>query len=366
MVFAGLMGIIDPPREGVKDAIRICKEMGVRVVMITGDAKETAVAIAENLGILRAEGRVLSGIELEKLDDEEFSRIVNDIDVYCRVEPKHKMRIINALKKHRHVVAMTGDGVNDAPALKSSDIGIAMGRSGADVAKESADMILVDDNFTTIEGAIEEGKSIYNNIKNFLRFQLSTNVAALATIFTSTIAGLPLPLNPIQILWINILMDGPPAQSLSVEPLDKEVTKKPPRDPDESILSKKMVYSILFAALIMYVGTLALFKWQLSLGVNEHKARTMAFTLFVMFQMFNAFNCRSEEKSLFEIGIFSNKYVILAVAGSIIMQVGAVYLPILQNFFGTVVLNEKDWAVIILISSTVFLADEIRKRVIRG
>lgn len=362
LVFVGLMGLMDPPREGVKEAIETCKKTGVKIVMITGDAKETAISIAKDLNIYKKGDIALSGPELDKLSDEEFEGVVDKISLYCRVSPEHKMRIVQALKARGHVVAMTGDGVNDAPALKTSDIGIAMGKTGADVTKEAADLILVDDNFVTIVNAIEEGKSIYNNIKHFLRFQLSTNVAALATIATSTLMGLPLPLNPIQILWVNIIMDGPPAQSLSMEPTDPEVMGRPPRDPNESILSRKLIFDVAFISFLMFIGTLALFKWELSIGTTEIKARTMAFTAFVMFQMFNAFNCRSEDKSLFSLGLLTNKYVITAVLGAVIVQATVVHTTLLQGIFKTVALTAFDWGLIILIASTAFLADEIRKR----
>ncbi len=364
LVFVGMMGIMDPPRRGVKKAIEKTMRTGVKIVMITGDAKETAIAIAKDLNIFKEGDLAVSGQELDTMSDEDFRTIVEKTSVYSRVLPEHKMRIVQTLKSNGHVVAMTGDGVNDAPALKSSDIGIAMGKTGADVTKEAADLILVDDNFVTIINAIEEGKSIYNNIKHFLRFQLTTNVAALATIGTSTLMGLPLPLNTLQILWVNIIMDGPPAQSLSMEPTDPEVMKRPPRDPNENIVSKKMVIRITFISLIMFVGTLGLFIWVLSQGAEVIKARTMAFTVFVMFQMFNAFNCRSEDKSFFSLGVFSNKYVIMAVVGSVLVQVAVVHVAILQNAFHTVGLSLSEWLLVTGIGSTAFLADEIRKRIV--
>ncbi len=364
LVFVGMMGIMDPPRRGVKNAIEKTMRTGVKIVMITGDAKETAIAIAKDLNIFKEGDLAVSGQELDTMSDEDFGTIVEKTSVYSRMLPEHKMRIVQALKSNGHVVAMTGDGVNDAPALKSSDIGIAMGKTGADVTKEAADLILVDDDFVTIINAIEEGKSIYNNIKHFLRFQLTTNVAALATIGTSTLMGLPLPLNTLQILWVNIIMDGPPAQSLSMEPTDPEVMRRPPRDPNENIVSKKMVIHITLISLIMFVGTLGLFIWVLSQGAEVIKARTMAFTVFVMFQMFNAFNCRSEDKSFFSLGVFSNKYVIMAVVGSVLVQVAVVHVAILQNAFHTVGLSLSEWLLVTGIGSTAFLADEIRKRIV--
>jgi len=364
LVFVGMMGIMDPPRLGVKKAIEKTMRTGVKIVMITGDSKETAIAIAKDLNIFKEGDLAVSGQELDMMSDADFVTMVEKTSVYSRVLPEHKMRIVQTLKSTGHVVAMTGDGVNDAPALKSSDIGIAMGKTGADVTKEAADLILVDDNFVTIINAIEEGKSIYNNIKHFLRFQLTTNVAALVTIGTSTLMGLPLPLNTLQILWVNIIMDGPPAQSLSMEPTDPEVMKRPPRDPNENIVSKKMAIRITLVSCIMFVGTLGLFMWVLSQGAAVIKARTMAFTVFVMFQMFNAFNCRSEDKSFFHLGVFSNKYVIMAVIGSVLFQVAVIHVAILQNVFHTVSLSLYEWLLVTGIGSTAFLADEIRKRVV--
>jgi Ca2+-transporting ATPase len=367
LTFAGLVGIMDPPRRGVKGAIKKAKQSGVKVVMITGDSKETAIAVAKSLDFFEEGSIALSGAEVDELSDNELADEVDTVGVFYRVSPEHKMKIVNAFQKKGHIVAMTGDGVNDAPALKIADIGVAMGRTGTDVAKEASEMILVDDNFTTIVAAIEEGKSIYNNIKNFLRFELTTSISALTIIASSTLLRLPLPLNPIQILWINIIMDGPPAQSLGVEPLDKDVMKKPPRDPTEQVVTKKMVINVVSGAFVMFLGTMALFFWELKKGVSgvdlERRAMTMAFTVFVMFQMFNALNCRSEEKSIFSLGVFSNKYVLLAIGGSILMQLGVIYIPVLQYIFDTIALSARDLLLVTVIASSVFIFDEIRKLV---
>jgi Ca2+-transporting ATPase len=366
LIFVGLAGIMDPPRDGVKEAIEEVRASNVKVIMITGDSRETATAITKELGFYEKSKIAISGEELEKIGEQELLEKVDNVNIFYRASPLHKMKIVKVLKKRGHVVAMTGDGVNDAPALKIADIGIAMGAAGTDVAKEASEMVLVDDNFATIVAAIEEGKSIYNNIKNFLRFELTTSVSALLIIAFSTILGFPLPLNPIQILWINIIMDGPPAQSLGVEPLDRDVMKRPPRDPEEPVINWNMVSKISFGAFIMIVGTLGIFFFELKKGNSlEHldRAMTMAFTVFVMFQLFNALNCRSMEKSIFSLGLFSNKYLLFAIFASFIMQLAVIYTPFLQFIFGTVALGLSDLALATVVAGTVFVSDEFRKRV---
>ncbi len=360
LTFLGFVGMIDPPREGVKHAIELCKEAGITVTMITGDQRSTAVAIAKELGILD-EGRVLTGPELNELGEEGLDEIIEDCRVFARTTPPHKVRILEALKKKGHLVAMTGDGVNDAPALKLADIGVSMGVTGTDVAREASDMILTDDNFASIVNAVEEGRGIYDNIKKFLRFQLSTNVGAIATVFIGTLAGLPLPLTAIQLLWINIIMDGPPALSLGLERADERIMKRPPRDPNEKVLSREISESIGLLGILMCIGTLSIFAYELGRGTEPQRAQTMAFTTFVMFQMFNVFNCRSEGLSIFELGPFTNKAMFLAVAAASIIQVAVIHLPILQPIFQTVALSLYEWVTVIALGSTILVAGEVRK-----
>uniref|UniRef100_A0A7S4M3N9 Calcium-transporting ATPase n=1 Tax=Vannella robusta TaxID=1487602 RepID=A0A7S4M3N9_9EUKA len=359
LVFLGLLGMIDPPKEGVRKAIRIATDSGVKVVMITGDSKETAIAVAKKISVADDQSLAFSSEELVGSNEQQLASIVDHVSVFYRVSPEHKMNIVKAFQDRGHVVAMTGDGVNDAPALKIADIGIAMGL-GTDAAKEASEMILVDDNLSTIIAAIEEGKSIYNNIKNFLRFQLTTSIATLSMIAASTIFGFPSPLNPIQILWINIIMDGPPAQSLGVEPFDQAVLSQPPRKAKDPIFTAEMILSICITATVMVFGTLATFYYHLDED-NLARASTIAFTTFVMFQLFNAMNCRSETRSAFKLGLTSNKFFILAILGCLIMQLAAIYFPWFQLLFETESIGFSDLYYSTLIGSSVFFMDEIRK-----
>lgn len=356
LTFVGLVGMMDPPREEAKQAIATAKKARIKVVMITGDHKDTAVAIAKEIGIAEGEEVLaLNGSDLDKMDDHEFLDKVNDISVYARVFPEQKVRIVEALKKTGNVASMTGDGVNDAPALKKAAIGVAMG-SGTDVAKESADMLLQDDNFATIIKAVREGRTIFDNIRRFVRFQLSTNIGAILTITSSSILGLPVPFNPIQVLWINIIMDGPPAQSLGVEPPEKDVMKRPPLK--EEIIPRKNLIKITIAGVVMTVGTLALYYYLINNNTDIIKAMTMAFTLFVMYQIFNVFNCRSDHG-------FSNKFLYVAVGASVLLQLGVIYLPFLQGVFRTTSLGILEWIVILLIASTIFISDWLVERLIK-
>ncbi len=366
LVFLGLVGMIDPPRSETKEAIERCKKAGVRVEMITGDQKPTAVAIGKEIGIIHDESNVLTGPELDEMTEEDLAGKVEYIGGYSMAVPAHKMSVISALKKKGHVVAMTGDGVNDAPALTRADIGISMGITGTDVAKEASDMVLTDDNFGTIVGAIDGGRKIYNNIRRFIRYQLSTNVGAILIIMIASLFYGELPLLPAQILWINILMDGPPALALAMEPTTWDVMDRPPIDPKKGILTKKIVTSVLLLGIFMCIGTLYIFFGAKHLfgDVGIKKAQTMAFTIFVMFQLFNVFNCRSDEKSIFSIGLFKNKYILWAVALCLGLQLGVVYIPFMQNLFHTVALSWKEWIPIVLISSLIIAVDEIYVKMI--
>ncbi|WP_370004449.1 calcium-transporting P-type ATPase, PMR1-type [Methanothermobacter sp. KEPCO 2] len=350
LVFAGLVGMMDPPRKEAADAIETCRKAGIKVVMITGDHRDTAVAIARELGLMD-DGLALTGRELDDLSDDEFEEMAEDVRVYARVFPEQKVRIVEALQRRGHVVAMTGDGVNDAPALKKAAIGVAMG-SGTDVARESSDMVLQDDNFATIVKAVREGRTIFDNIRRFVKFQLSTNVGAILTIVSASLINLPVPFNPIQILWINIIMDGPPAQSLGVEPPESDIMlRKPER---EDIMPRRNLLRIVIAGAVMAAGTLGLYMYMLSSGNGVERAMTVAFTVFVMFQIFNVFNCKSRTG-------FSNRTLLVAVAASLLLQILVVYLAPLEGVFRTVPLTVTDWILIIAVASLILIAEAIMR-----
>lgn len=354
MVFVGLQAMIDPPRKSSIEAVKKCHEAGIKVVMITGDHKITAIAIAKEIGI---EGDALSGEELDEIKD--LSEIVDKISIFARVNPEHKMKIIEALNKKGEVVAMTGDGVNDAPALKASHIGICVG-SGTDVAKEASEMILTNDDFASIVSAIEEGRGIYDNIKKFVKFLISSNLGEIFTIFVGIILGFPLPVIAIQLLWINLMTDGLPALALGVEPIDHDIMQRKPRSIKESIIDKRTTYWTLSIAVIMMVGTLIIFRGFEGL----RHAQTVAFTTLMMFQMFNVLNCKSNIHSVFKI-FFNNKWLILAVALSIILQMIVLYVPFMNTLFKTYPLPIFEWMMILLVSSSVLWFDEIFKIVKR-
>ena len=354
LIFVGLVGMMDPPRLEAKDAVATCKNAGINVVMITGDHKDTAAAIASEIGILNG-GTVLTGSDLDRLSDEDFQKVVEDVNVYARVFPEQKVRIVEVLKSEGHVVSMTGDGVNDAPALKRAEIGVSMG-TGTDVAKESSDMILQDDNFATIVKAVKEGRTIFDNIRRFVKFQLSTNIGAILTITAASISNMPIPFNPIQILWINMIMDGPPAQSLGVEPADPDVMERPPSR--EQIISRRNLLKIIITGVVMSVGTLALYYFELASGVSTIKATTMAFTVFVMFQIFNVFNCKSRNS-------FSNKVLMVAVAASFLLQVCVIYVPFLQGIFRTTAISAGDWVLVAAVAAIIFVSEFVSNRLIK-
>jgi len=368
LVFVGLMGMIDPPRQEVRDSIAKCKEAGIRVVMITGDHKATAVAIGNELGL--PDGKVLTGEELDTIKD--ISRTIEEVTVYARVSPQHKMRIVNALKDKKYVVAMTGDGVNDAPALKRADIGVAMGISGTDVAKEASDMILTDDNFASIVNAVEEGRGIYDNIRKFVKYLLSSNFGEILVIFVAILIGyhypdnpakVLLPLVPIQLLWMNLLTDGLPALALGVEPTDPDVMAQKPRKSSDKIISGRYGVNMAFLGIVMALGTLFVFHHSLATGDVVY-ASTMAFTTLVIFQLFNVLNCKSQEKSIFLTGIFNNKWLLIAIASSLGLQFLVLYTP-LSAFMNTTAISLMDWLTICLVGSTVIIFEEVRKFVRR-
>lgn len=346
LIFVGLVGMIDPPRKEAINAVRKCKLAGIKPVMITGDHKVTATAIARELNIASEDDIVITGAELETMSDSKLQSMVNDISVYARVSPKHKLKIVRALKKEGHIVAMTGDGVNDAPAVKEADIGVAMGITGTDVTKEASSMVLLDDNFATIVAAIEEGRVIYDNIRKFIRYMLSCNIGEVLTMFLGTLLGLPLPLLPIQILWVNLVTDGLPAIALSVDPAEKDIMMRPPRGAKENIFSHGLINLILFRGALVGLCTLAVFISVLHFTQDVALARTGAFVTLVLTQLIHVFECKSERKNIFEIPLLNNIPLVLAVLCSLIMIIGVVYIPVLQGVFKTVPLSYNEWVLI--------------------
>jgi Ca2+-transporting ATPase len=361
----GLVGMMDPPREEVKDAVNLCKTAGIRPVMITGDHPITARAIAQRVGFMEPgdDDKVITGKELERLSLEEFEEKVENIRVYARVAPEQKLKIVKALQDKGQFVAMTGDGVNDAPALKRADIGVAMGITGTDVSKESAHMILLDDNFATIVRAVQEGRKIYDNIRKFIRYLLTTNSGEIWTLFLAPILGLPVPLLPIHILWINLVTDGLPALALSVEPAEGDVMKRPPRHPKESIFAHGLGIQAIWVGLLMGAVTLAIQWWSIATG-NTHW-QTMVFTVLCLTQLGSVLAIRSEYQSLFKVGLFSNKPLFGAVILTFLLQMATIYVPALNRVFKTQPLTAGELLIAVAASSIVFFAVEIEKMVKR-
>jgi P-type Ca2+ transporter type 2C len=367
LVFVGLLGMIDPARHEVKDAVRVCKAAGIKPVMITGDYKNTAVAIARELGILSdGSSRVLTGAELDKMSDDEFAKRVEGVDVYARVSPAHKVKIVEMLKERGHVVAMTGDGVNDAPALKRANIGVAMGITGTDVAKETASMVLTDDNFASIVSAVEEGRVIYSNIRKFVFFLLSCNVGEILIVFTAMLVGLPVPLQPVQLLWLNLLTDGLPALALGMEKGDPDIMDRQPRPTNEAIINREMQIGIVVQSIAMAGATLAALLISLARDPNNiAMAQTMAFTTLVGSELVRAYAARSERFSVFSQGVFSNKYMVGATVLSTLLLLGPLYLPGLQGLFEVVSPAASDWLIALPLIFVPFTVAEITKQVLR-
>jgi Ca2+-transporting ATPase len=381
LVFAGLIGMIDPPRAEAKDAVARAQRAGIRVLMITGDHPRTAAVIAQELGIAR-DGRAITGAGLEKLPEEARARTAAEVSVYARVNPEHKLRIIDALRRAGAVVAMTGDGVNDAPALKKADIGIAMGITGTDVSKEAADMVLADDNFASIVAAVEEGRAIFANIRKFLRYLLSSNIGEVLTMFFGVLladriglhveghGGVMLPLLATQILWINMVTDGPPALALGVDPAGEDLMRHPPRPAAEAVVTPRMWRGILFVGVIMAAGTLFVLDASLPGGFvggsgDLRYAQTMTFNTLMLFQIFNVVNARSDERSAF-VHLFTNRWLWRAIGLSLALQVAVVYVPFLQQAFGTVGLSGADWVRCTAVASSVLWLREANKLVTRA
>jgi Ca2+-transporting ATPase len=376
LVFAGLIGMIDPPRAEARDAVARAKAAGIRPMMITGDHPVTAAVIAAELGIA-TNGRAVTGAELEKMPDEMLGRTVREVSVYARVNPDHKLRIVKALQREGAIVAMTGDGVNDAPALKTADIGVAMGITGTDVSKEAADIVLADDNFASIVAAVEEGRAIFSNIRKFLRYLLSSNIGEVMTMFFGVLladvigltaaggGGVALPLLATQVLWINLVTDGAPALALGVDPADAGVMTRPPRPRSEGVITRGMWSGIFYVGAIMAAGTLLVLDASLPGGLiegagNMRYAQTMAFTTLVFFSLFTVFNARSDERSAF-LGPFSNKWLWGAVLLSLLLQAAVIYIPFLQQAFSTVSLSAGDWLRSAAVGSSVLWLRELSK-----
>ncbi len=388
LILLGLVGMIDPPRTEAKVAVATAKRAHIRSVMITGDHPATAEAIARELEIFEPGARLVTGTELRTMGDAELDAIVDQVRVFARVDPEHKLRIVGALQRKGHIVAMTGDGINDAPALKTANIGIAMGITGTDVSKEAADMVLTDDNFASIVRAIEEGRGIYDNIRKYLIYLLSSNAGELLTMFAGVMfagllglvsaePGLFLPLLAAQLLWINLITDGPPALALGIDPKDPDVMERPPRSRGRGVLTAEDWWRLAAIGFVMMLGTIAVLDAYYPGGLftlfakgtqpnvaDEVHARTLAFTTLMMFQLFNVYNCRSNWRSAFS-GFFENKWLLAAVALSLFAHVLVIYVPFLQTAFHTVSLSLLDWTIATGVASTLLIGMEIFKFVLR-
>ncbi len=363
LVFIGLVGLIDPPRAEAKESVRLCKSAGITPVMITGDHAATALAIARQLGIAGENDRAITGAQLAAMSDEQFKEQVAHLRVYARVDPAQKIRIVEALQALGQFVAMTGDGVNDAPALKRADIGVAMGKGGTDVAREASSLVLLDDNFATIVGAVREGRRIFDNIRKFIRFAMTGNSAEIWVIFLAPFLGLPIPLLPIHILWINLLTDGLPGLALAVEPAEKGIMERPPRPPQESIFAHGMWQHIIWVGLS--IAALSLFVQAWALHTGSAHWQTMVFTVLTLSQMMHVLAIRSEKQSLFSLGLFSNLPLLGAVALTFALQMTTIYVPFLNPIFNTAPLTMPELAFCLLLSAIVFVVVEIEKLLVR-
>jgi magnesium-transporting ATPase (P-type) len=364
LVLLGLQGMWDPPREGVKEAVAGCEDAGIRVVMITGDHAATARAIAGELGIDQ-NGDVLSGPDLEKLDDDELVDRVGEVSVYARVSPEHKLRVVRAFRHVDEVVAVTGDGVNDAPALKAADIGVAMGESGTDVAREAADMVLADDNFVSIHNAVEEGRITFDNVRKVTFFLISTGAAAIIAILTTQVLGWPLPMLPAQLLWLNLVTNGLQDVALAFEPGEPGVLKRPPRPRDEGVISRLLWERTAVAGLVMAAGTLALFYWEWQQTGSVEQARTVALTTMVLFQNFHVGNARSEHRSVFRVSPFSNPFLFVAVLAALSIHIGALHFGPTQFILRVEPLEAAAWIRMAAVAVSIVVAMEIHKLIRR-
>lgn len=360
LTFVGLWGMMDPPRESSARAVAAARRAGIRPIMLTGDHASTALAIARAVGMTESD-KALTGAEAEEMDPDALADAALEVGVFARVSPSHKLKILSALKDRGHIVAMTGDGVNDAPALKGADIGVAMGVTGTEVAKEAADMVLTDDNFATIVQAVQEGRSIYNNLRRVVYFLLATNLGEILTLLGALIVGLPLPLTAIMILWVNLVTDGACTVPLGVEPQHGDVLGVPPRDPKASLLDKVALRRMAILTPLMAIGTLLLFWLELEYGGTEQHAITIAFATMSAFQWFQALNARSRHDSIFKVGLLSNRWLLVGLGAAIVLQILAVQTPIGHAIFKTVPLTWFDWLLVVAVSGSILVADEILK-----
>ncbi|HUE89865.1 MAG TPA: HAD-IC family P-type ATPase [Vicinamibacterales bacterium] len=365
LIFLGLQGMLDPPRAGVREAIAGCQNAGIRVVMITGDHAETAMSIGSQLGIATAGAPPLTGAELERLDDEQLRARVPDVAIFARVAPEHKLRVVQALRANGEVVAVTGDGVNDAPALKSAEIGIAMGRSGTDVAREASDMVLADDNFVSIYAAVEEGRVTFDNLRKVTFFLVSTGAAEVMMILTALTLGWPLPLVAAQILWLNLVTNGLQDVALAFEPGEPGVLDRPPRPRSEGVMSRLLWERTVVAGFVMAAGTLALFQWELAEGASLVRAQTVALTTMVVFQMFHVGNCRSDHRSVFSLSPISNPFLFVATTAALLIHLGALHFRPTQIMLRVEPLEIDAWLRIVAVALTIIVAIELHKLVRR-
>ena len=363
MIFVGLTGMIDPPRPEARDAIALCKKAGVNAIMITGDYKETAFAIAKDLGMADTEDQAIMGEKIDGMSDEELQEVVKNTKVFARVSPEHKVRIVSALRANGDIAAMTGDGVNDALAIKKADIGVSMGITGTDVAKNTADMILTDDNFASIVAAVEEGRIIFSNIKKFVYFLLSCNIGEILLVFTSILMNLPVPLLPIQLLWLNLVTDSFPALALGVEKGEPDIMNQPPRNPDEAILDRRMLVGVTFQAIAVAAASLSAYLLALRMyGLeNIEEARTITFATLIVAELLRAYSSRSQKFTLAKIGVFSNKSMVYATLGAFLLLLAVIYIPFMNGIFYTFPLSFVDWEIVLSFAFIPLVVGELTK-----
>jgi len=358
-----LVALLDPPRKEARAAVQECFSAGIVPVMITGDHPGTALSIASRVNIVADNANVITGIELEQMPLEDFERQVEQVRVYARVNPQQKTKIVQALQDNGQFVAMTGDGVNDAPALKAANIGIAMGKKGTEVAREASDMVLLDDNFATIVAAVREGRRVFDNIRKFIKYTMTSNSGEIWTLFLAPILGMPIPLLPIHILWINLVTDGLPGLALSVEPAERGIMQRPPRLPDESIFAGGMWQHMLWVGLL--IGGLSILSMAWALEAGKDNWQTIVFTVLTFSQLMHAIVIRSESQSIFTLGLFSNLHLLGAVVFTVMLQLAVIYLPFLNEIFKTAPLSGQELLVCFALPTIVFIAVEIEKTVIR-